>query len=304
VKEESARVAIVKIEDSIEAGMRESIELAGGLKGLEPGMNVLIKPNVNSNDPFPATSNPIAVAALVNYVKQFNPSRIVVGDASNISYLPTIESMRTLGIYQAAYKAGAEVVGFEDKDWVEVSPEGAENWKSFKVPKMLLDADYVISQCIVKTHFLAVYSMALKNWMGVVDHRSRYSLHVSPRSLFYKRIAELNLARPADFVLLDGTKAMVTGGPFSGDTVEGNLMIATANITAADATGLSILKYLGTVDRIQNVSVWDQPVLRRGIEVGLGAKSGVDIELISRNFMDVDKVAAFLDVPPEYRLTA
>jgi len=303
-KEESARVAIVKVEDSIEAGMKEAIELAGGLKGLEPGMNILIKPNVNSNDPFPATSNPITVAAIVNYVKRFNPSRIVVGDASNISYLPTIESMRTLGIYQAAYDAGAEVVGFEDEDWVGVLPEGAENWDGFEVPKMLLDADYVISQCVVKTHFLAIYSMALKNWMGVVDHRSRYSLHASPRSVFYERIAELNLARPADFVLLDGTKAMVTGGPFSGDTVGGNLIVATANITAADATGLSILKYLGTVDQIQNVSVWDQPVLRRGIDIGLGARSGVDIELVTSNFQDLDKVGDFLETPRERRLTA
>lgn len=172
-KEESARIAIVKVEDSIEAGMREAIELAGGLKGLEPGMNILIKPNVNSNDPFPTTSNPITVATLVNYVKQFNPSRIVVGDASNISYLPTIESMRTLGIYHTAYDASAEVAGFEEGDWVGVSSEAAENWRKFGVPKMLPDAGYVISYCVVKTHFLAVYSMALKNWMGVVDHRSR-----------------------------------------------------------------------------------------------------------------------------------
>ncbi|HEY3375360.1 MAG TPA: hypothetical protein VGK02_09885 [Candidatus Aquicultor sp.] len=47
-------------------------------------------------------------------------------------------------------------------------------------------------------------------------------------------------------------------------------MVATSNITAADATGLAILKYLGTESVIQNTDVWDQPVLRRGIEIGLG----------------------------------
>ncbi|MCL6471997.1 MAG: DUF362 domain-containing protein [Firmicutes bacterium] len=293
-----ARVALVKTE-FVDRGIEQTIELAGGLTGLEPGMVVLIKPNVNSNDPFPATSNPETVVALVNYVKQYKPRQIIVGDASNASYLPTVDSMRDLGIYQAAQEAGADVVGFEEGVWVEVAPPGAKHWHQFKVSEVLLNADYVISQCVVKTHFLAGYSMALKNWMGVVDHRSRYSLHMSARDLFYKRIAELNLARPADFVLLDGTWAMVTGGPFHGDTINANLMVATANITAADAVGLSILKYLGTTERIENVSVWSQPVLRHGVEIGLGAKSGADIELICRNFDDVDVLKDFLEIPKE-----
>jgi uncharacterized protein (DUF362 family) len=169
---------------------------------------------------------------------------------------------------------------------------------------MLLDVDYVISQCVVKTHFKAVYSMALKNWMGVADYRSRFSIHTSPREVFYKRLAELNLARPADFVLLDGTRAMVSGGPFRGDTVEANLMVATPNITAADATGLAILKYLGTERRIQDVSVWSQPVLCRGMEIGLGVRSGAEIDLVSRDFADVDVVSDFLEIPEERRIPA
>lgn len=300
---ELARVVLIGV-DSIDSGVEQAIELAGGLQGLEPGMVVIVKPNVNSDDPFPATSNPETIAALVNYVKRHNPSRIIVGDAANSSYLPTIESMRKLGIYQAASDAGADVIGFEEEEWVEVSPPGAENWRQFSVPKMLLDADYVISQCIVKTHFKAIYSMALKNWMGIADYRSRFSIHTSPRELFYKRLAEFNLARPADFVLLDGTRAMVSGGPFSGDTVEAGLMVATTNITAADAVGLSILKYLGTEERIQNVDVWSQPVLQRGIEIGLGAGSGSEIELVSSNFADTDAIADFLGIPRERRMSA
>lgn len=298
-----ARVALVGTE-SVGTGVEQAIELAGGLHGLEPDKVILIKPNVNSNDPFPATSNPETVATLVNYVKRYNPRQIIVGDASNASYLPTIDSMKEVGIYQAAKEAGADVVGFEEGIWVEVSPVGAKNWRRFRVPSMLLDADYVISQCVIKAHFLAVYSMAIKNWIGVLDHRSRYSLHASPRPLFYKRIAEINLARPADFVLLDGTKAMVTGGPFRGDVARVNLMVATSNITAADATGLSILKYLGTVGRIQNISVWEQAVLHHGIEIGLGAGSGDNIDLISRNFEAAGTVSDFLGIPKERRIVA
>jgi len=298
-----AKVALVGVE-SIDSAVAQAIELAGGLKGLEPGMVVLIKPNVNSDDPFPATSNPETVAALVNYVKRYSPGRVIVGDASNSSFLPTLESMRTLGVYQAADEAGAEVVGFEEGEWVEVAPQGADNWRRFKVPGLLLDVDYVISQCVVKTHFKAVYSMALKNWMGVADYRSRFSVHASHRDIFYKRLAELNLARPADFVLLDGTRSMVSGGPFKGKAVDSNLIVATSNITAADAVGLAILKYLGTEERIQNTSVWDQPVLRRGIEIGLGVRSAAEIDLVSSNFAAIDTVGDYLELPKERKMPA
>lgn len=297
-------VVAVAVVESVHATVSEVIELAGGLKGLEPGMVVLIKPNVNSDDPFPATSNPQTIAALVDHVKTYNPKRIIVADSSNSSFLPTVGSMETLGIYQAATVAGADVIGFEDGEWVTVSPPGATHWRQFDVPLVLLEADYVISQCVVKTHFKAHYSMAIKNWMGVVDHRSRFSIHVSSRDVFYQRIAELDLARPADFILLDGTRAMVSGGPFSGDVVEAKLMVATSNITAADATGLAILKYLGTEDRIQKVKVWDQPVLRHGIEIGLGVGSGSEIDLLSRSFAEVNIVSDYLEIPEELRRTA
>ncbi|MHB8840587.1 MAG: DUF362 domain-containing protein [Candidatus Aquicultor sp.] len=303
MENERAVVAVAGVE-SIQAVVPEVIELAGGLNGLEPGMVVLIKPNVNSDDLFPATSNPQTIAALIDYVKKYNPKKVIVADSSNVSYLPTVRSMGTLGIYQAAADAGAEVIGFEDEEWVEVSPPGATHWRRFEVPKMLLEADYVISQCVVKTHFKAVYSMALKNWMGVVDHRSRYSIHISSRNVFYKRVAELNLARPADYVLLDGTRAMVSGGPFSGDVVEADLMVATANLTAADATGLAILKYLGTEEKIQKPRVWDQPVLRHGIEIGLGAGTGSQIDLLSHDFDDVNRISDYLEIPEELRRTA
>jgi uncharacterized protein (DUF362 family) len=152
VDSKNATVAIVKV-SSADTAVERAINLAGGLTGLQPEMSVLIKPNVNSNDPFPATSNPETVAALVRYIKQrYNPRRLIVGDASNWNYLPTIESMTTAGLYQAALRVGAEVIGFEHDEWIRVSPEDATHWNSFSVPKTLLDADFVISQPVLYPH--------------------------------------------------------------------------------------------------------------------------------------------------------
>jgi len=288
-----SKVAIVR-KSNVEEMLERAIELAGGME-ISPNATVLIKPNQNSGDPFPATSNPVTVAGLVNYVKRFSPKRIVVADASFAGFLPTMKTMKTTGVFQAAQDAGAEVIALEEGEFVSVMPEGAENWRQpFRVSRLYMEADYVINQPVIKTHKYAIYSMAFKNTIGVIINADRPLMHSAADDRFRRMIAELNLARPPDFIVLDGQKAMVTGGPFSGDVKEGNLIIATKDPVAADAVGLAVLKYLGTTDRIQNKSVWDQPVLRRAVELGLGARSRDEIDLVSDGILEVDQIQKHL----------
>ncbi len=247
-------VAIVR-RPQLKEMLQRAVELAGGMS-IEAGDTVLIKPNQNSDDPFPATSNPATVAALVEYVKRFEPARIVVADASFVAFLPTLETMRKTGVLQAAQEAGAEVLAIEDGDFVTVLPEEARYLEPVAIAKIFLDADYVISQPVVKTHKYAVFSMSLKNTIGVVKTEDRPLMHHVPDDDFRKMVAELNLIRPVDFVLLDGQKAMVTGGPFRGVVTEANLLIASKDQVAVDVVGLAVLKHLGTTERIRKASVW------------------------------------------------
>lgn len=288
-----SRVAIVR-KPTVKEMLERAVELAGGMD-IPPQATVLIKPNQNSSDPFPATSNPKTVAALVSYVKRFDPKRTVVADASFAGFLPTMKTMKTTGVFQAAQEAGAEAVALEDDEFISVLPEGAENWSQpFRVSKLYLEADYVINQPVIKTHKYAIYSMALKNTIGVILNTDRPLMHSSPDDRFRRMVAELNLARPPDFVVLDGQKAMVTGGPFSGEVKEANLLIATKDLVAADAVGLAVLKYLGTTDRIQSSSVWDQPVLKRAAELGLGARSREEIDLVADGIAEIKEIEAHL----------
>lgn len=275
-----------KIDETVAA----AIELAGGME-IPKNATVLIKVNQNSNDPFPGTSNPDTVASLVRYVKRFAPKRVIVADASNQYYLPTLSSMETTGLLQAARAAGAEVIGLEDGEFVPVRPDKASSWEEpFSISKLYLDADYVISQPVVKTHSLAIYTMSLKNTIGVIKQDSRPLMHAAPGPTFWRMIAELNLVRPPDFILLDGWKAMVTGGPFSGSVKEPHVIIATRDLLAADAVGLALLKHLGTANRIQTQSVWEQPVLKHGVELNLGAKSREEIEIVSEGVEEIERI--------------
>ena len=107
-------------------------------------------------------------------------------------------------------------------------------------------------------------------------------------------LAELHLARTADFIIMDGTKVIVDGGPTEGKVVEAGLVVASNDIIANDAVGLAILKTLGTVDKIQDNSVWSQPQIVRAVELELGARSIDEIKISSENVRDIDYIISNL----------
>ena len=113
---------------------------------------------------------------------------------------------------------------------------------------------------------------------------------------FVNRIAELNLGiRPA-MNILDGTRSFVFGGPSQGDTAEPKLIVASTDRIAADATGVAVLKSIGTEPRLQNRSIWSNPFLRHGIKIGLGVGSPEQIVLKDAGIpaADIERIRTLL----------
>lgn len=286
------------------AMVSRAVELAGGLAGLKPGATVLIKPNVNSDDPYPGTTNPAVVHAVVEVVKTYRPGRIIVADRSNPQY-DTMRSMQKLGIYEEARAAGAEVQALDRQEWVSAKPKRLSSWQDLDVPRLLLEADYVISVPVAHTHFLAGFSMALKNWIGMIHPRNRDVMHSLPQAYrpsisfsppewvvrhFGPWVAEANLPRPADFVVMDATKALVSGGPATGEQVSPGLVLACRDLVAADAAGLALLKSLGAWAAVSDKPVWQQPQLVIAIEKGLGLRGPQDMELVGEGVVELEAI--------------
>jgi|HubBroStandDraft_6_1064221.scaffolds.fasta_scaffold01929_4 uncharacterized protein (DUF362 family) len=187
--------------------------------------------------------------------------------------------------------------------WRRIKLANAKHWPDgFEQAELLFAVDHVINVPVIKTHFQAWFTMSMKAFVGMSHHRSRLEFH---RSLagqwslfrqkarrrrrrgimpdvvaedaavapFVNRIAELNLGiRPA-MNILDGTRSFVFGGPSQGDTADPKLIVASTDRIAADATGVAVLKSMGTEPRLQNRSIWSNPFLRHGIKIGLGIGS-------------------------------
>src|SRR5262249_46232313 len=111
---------------------------------------------------------------------------------------------------------------------------------------------------------------------GVKKDPAQEAAEIAP---FVNRIAELNLGITPALNILDGSKCFVFGGPSSGDTAEPKLVVASRDRIAADATGVAVLKSIGTEDRLQDRSVWDNPFLKHGIKIGLGIDSLAKLNL-------------------------
>jgi uncharacterized protein (DUF362 family) len=292
-----ALVGIAGSTGSLSAQVEKAVALAGGLGFIKKGSTVLIKPNFNTGDPHPASTNPEVIRHVIRLVKNQDPYAILIGDRSSY-WTDTLKCMKKNGVYEVAEQEGAELYPFDNTEWIKISPAKAKAWpKGFTVPKILNEVDYVISIPVIKTHSIATFTMAIKNWVGILEPLQRTTdLHLfnNKKDTFGHMLAELHLARLPDFIIMDGTKVFVEGGPTEGKVVEAGLVVASNDIIANDTVGLAILKTLGTVDKIQDNSVWSQPQIARAVELELGARSIADIKISSENVRDIDHIISNL----------
>ena len=96
-----------------------------------------------------------------------------------------------------------------------------------------------------------------------------------------KMIAEINAPFKPDIIVLDGMDAFVDGGPMNGKGAKGNVFLASTDRVAIDAVGVAILKWLGSNNQIMNPKIFEQEQIARAVEIGLGASSPSEIDVVA-----------------------
>jgi uncharacterized protein (DUF362 family) len=246
---------------------------------------VLIKPNFNTADPAPGSTHNDTLLALVDELWNMGASKISLGERS---YQPTHQVMEEKGIIPLLAKKDVRIIDFDqlaEGDWVPYNHPDL-NWKSgFRVARPIIEAECLVSTCCLKTHqFGGVITMALKNSVGVVPtFRNGFDfmneLHTSPQQ--QALIAEINLPFSPDLVVMDGVDAFVDGGPADGKRVRAEVVVATTDRVANDAVGTAILKHLGSNTEIMSRKIFEQGQIERAVELGIGAASATEIELVA-----------------------
>jgi len=257
--------------------------------------DVLIKPNFNTADLCPGSTHNDTLVALVEEAWKMGAKSVSLGERS---YPPTREVMEQKDVLALMKNLDVRVIDFDqldDKDWVEVKPRDSHWQDGFRVARPILEAECLISTCCLKTHrYGGVFTMSLKLHVGVVPtyrHGYDYMSELHRSANQQKMIAEINTAFEPDLIVLDGIEAFVDGGPADGKRAKGNVFLAATDRVAIDAVGVAILKSLGSNDQIMTPKIFEQQQIARAVEIGLGASSASEIEVIpvddqSREYRD------------------
>lgn len=274
-----SKVSLVKTPDR-KSGIKKAIELLN----INPakGKAVLLKPNFNTADPFPASTHNDTLTHLILNLKEMGAKGIVIGERSGPP--DTSDVLKEKGIYELCKKLDVGLINFEElsaKDWVKIKPEKS-HWKNgFDVAKPVMDSECIITTCCLKTHaYGGVFTMSLKLSVGITHKDNMTELHASFLSI-RKMIAEINQAYKPSLILLDGIEAFVDGGPANGTRKRADVMLGGTDRIAIDAVGLAVLKELGSNRAIMEKKIFEQEQIARAVELGLGVERPEDIEILT-----------------------
>jgi uncharacterized protein (DUF362 family) len=246
-------------EELLAEAVRTAAESATDFSWLSKGDSVLIKPALNSGNPYPATTNPTGVKAITALLKEKGAGRVIVSDMSGVEHVKlspdglkgsSRELMEKSGMAGAAMAGGAELYFPEEDGWdafFEDAPVSGSNWKAgIMMPKIIKEADHVILMPRCGRHILAGSTLGMKAAVGYWRTDSRLEYH-RDAATFQEKTAESNtvssLREKQRFVLTTATQTLATSGPDKGYVTEPDtgLVIASESIVAHDMVSLAWL---------------------------------------------------------------
>lgn len=264
------KVSKVKIGDDLKKSILESVNSIGGFKRfIEPGEVVLLKPNFNTADPFPASSDPEFIKAVVELVYDCGAKIVMIGDSATMS-LNTRKVMEKLKIFDLEdMEQPPRIYVFEERKWIKKEIPGGKYLKSVSVTEFLDRADKLILLPNLKTHPYAGFTGSLKLSVGFMKPIQRVRLHI--RHL-QEKVAELNKIINPDLVIMDARKCFINKGPAEGEVREPGLVLASTDRVAIDVEGIKIIQSFNG-NSLKDIDPWELPQIKRAIEIGISVKT-------------------------------
>jgi len=218
----------------VETAVRRAAETVTDFSWLSRGDRVLIKPVCNSPNPYPATTDPVALHAMIRLLQEHGAGAITVADMSGVQFVrfspdkvrgSSRKLMTTSGMASAIDAAGAELHAFEEPGWDAFhaeNPKSGLGWsRPIMMPDVLNEVDHVVLMPRCARHVLAGSTLGLKAAVGWWRHDSRLLYHREGATL-PEKTAEANtvpsLILKQRLVLTSATKVMTTFGPDQGST--------------------------------------------------------------------------------------
>jgi len=225
-------VSVVKGERGLEPVYR-ALDYVPYQPVLEPFDTVLVKVNLITGHTYETgiTTDPIVVEAVINRVHELDKKAIVVETEGGITSPDT--AIHETGMMEVIERTGAEYLNMgklEDK--VELTVENPRAIDKFKVARIATE-NAIITVPTMKLLHHTVITMGLKNMFGMLTTRRKYPLH---RHGMNNVIYDVVKTLPPHLSVIDGFYGKEGKGPWHGNPVKMDAIIASADAVAADAT--------------------------------------------------------------------
>jgi uncharacterized protein (DUF362 family) len=309
--------------DTPAGAVAAGVALMGGLTFIEPGQSVMLKPNMTGPIPPPDTTSCEVLIELVRLCREAGAGEVIVAertygpfDTATVFDGEVIMAERTYGPFDtttvfdfpvcdddvslahAIEDAGATFRPLDDEPWDEHAlPAGTDFDQPILVPRIVSEVDHVINVPALKTHTIAVFTMSLKNLFGLIHPDTRNDLvHGDPRSETdgdreKRMFAQINLPFSPVLNVMDAIVSRTTGGPMPpGDEAATDMVLLSRDRVALDATGLALLRVVGTETWIEDRPVWEQVQLAEAIRLGIGVSGPDEITLVAENVRELGQI--------------
>lgn len=269
----TSKVALVKGERGKEP-VYKALELIDFKTALTGYSNVLIKVNFITDKTWEtgATTDPIVVEAIIDKLKAL-PVKISVVE-SDATMTKADKAFDKTGMKAMCERVGVEYINLrylEDKVKIDVPNE--ETLGAITVPRIVKDSA-IISAAKLKTHTSTIVTLGMKNMFGLLPDKFKAKYHARGIA---KVVVDINTVIRPVLTVIDGFVAMEGKGPVDGTPVQMNLIIASKDVVAADATGC----------RVMGIDPHEVATVRRGHDKGLGNID--DIEVLGEKIENVMK---------------
>jgi len=211
---------------------------------------ILVKPNAGRfvSPRLGINTSPEVVAAVLDFFLEKGLNNIAVGD-SPILGVKALEALEKCGIASVATDRGVPLVDLDAENPVIVPVPEPRVVKSLKVCREALEADFIVSVPVMKTHMHTRVSLGLKNMKGCLYKREKVRLHqlppleeisdsAKPLDVAISDLAKILLP---DLTVIDGTTGQEGLGPSAGTPKKFGAVVCSMNCLAADLVSSQLM---------------------------------------------------------------
>ncbi len=255
---------------------RAAVEALGGMgRFVSKGDKVVVKPNLGFGNPSSkaTTTEPQVVKAIVEMALNAGAKQVLVLD--NPCHKAKIV-LEITGMKKELSKLDDTFVYIikDDKFFKKVKLPASKSLKKTDIAVDILEADTIISVPVAKSHGGSKVTFSMKGWMGVVQNRKPWHVFLN----LHQSIADISAFIKPKLIVLDATRALVTGGPGGpGKIAHLQTIVAGTDPVAVDAYGVTLAPWGGKGYKIEDI-----PHIVKAVELGVGRMDIANMNILKK----------------------